>query len=143
MKAMDKLFLDANILFTAAYSESGGSRALFELAKIGKIILVSSNYAISEARHNIEKKLTEKHLVNLYKLLSELKSVDKKNFSYQEIQKYAKIIIAKDIPILLASENQKVQILITLDKKDFKTPSIKAANLPFEIMSPGEYLQSL
>ena len=30
---MDKLFLDANILFTATYSNTGASWAIFELAK--------------------------------------------------------------------------------------------------------------
>lgn len=140
---MDKLFLDANILFTAAYSESGASRALFELAKKKKLILVSSKYAITEAHHNIQKKLPEKYLINLYKLIAEISIVDKKEFCTEEIQKYEKIIVAKDIPILLATENQKAQFLVTLDKKDFKNTKIKAAKLPFTIMSPGEYLQSL
>lgn len=140
---MNKLFLDANILFTAAYSESGASRALFELAKNKKLILVSSKYAIFEARHNIQKKLTEKHLITLFKLIAELEFIDKKEFSQEEIKKHEDIIIIKDTPILLAAENQKAQFLITLDKKDFKNPKIKAAKLPFIIMSPGEYLQGL
>ncbi|MBI5753548.1 PIN domain-containing protein [Candidatus Peregrinibacteria bacterium] len=140
---MDKLFLDANILFTAAYSESGASRALFELAKKKKLLLVSSKYAITEARHNIQKKLTEKHLIGLFRLIAELEIVDDAKFSTEEIQKYEKIIIKKDVPILLAAKNQKVQFLITLDKKDFKNTKIKSTKLPFAIMSPGEYLQSL
>lgn len=140
---MDKLFLDANILFTAAYSQTGASRMLFELAKRKKLTLVSSKYAVIEAQRNVQKKLPERHLLFLYKLITELDSVTKKEFSKEELMKYEKIIIAKDAPILLAAADQKVQFLITLDKKDFINDKMKKANLPFTIMTPGEYLQSL
>ena len=54
---MKKLFLDANILFSATCSDSGASRMLFKLAKGDKVSLLSSTYAIEEALKNIEKKL--------------------------------------------------------------------------------------
>lgn len=48
-----RLFLDANVLFTAAYSPEGRSAALFELARDGRCHLLSSQHAIDEARRNI------------------------------------------------------------------------------------------
>lgn len=48
-----KLFLDANILFTAAYSEQGISRTLFRLAEAGLCSLHTSAYAADEARRNL------------------------------------------------------------------------------------------
>jgi hypothetical protein len=48
---LDRLFLDANILFSAAYRESSG---LGKLWKLRGVTLVSSAYAVGEARHNLD-----------------------------------------------------------------------------------------
>jgi predicted nucleic acid-binding protein len=55
-----KLFLDANILFTAAYSPHGASRALFDLAEAGCCTLCMSAFALEEARRNIALKASDK-----------------------------------------------------------------------------------
>lgn len=55
-----KLFLDANILFTAAYSPEGAARALFDLAEAGCCTLCTSVFALEEARRNIALKASEK-----------------------------------------------------------------------------------
>jgi predicted nucleic acid-binding protein len=46
-----RVFLDANVLFSAAYMTTGSPRALFTLARACEI--VSSGYAVEEARRNI------------------------------------------------------------------------------------------
>jgi predicted nucleic acid-binding protein len=48
-----RLFLDANVLFSAAQSIDGRARGLFKLAESGFCELVSSSHAINEARRNI------------------------------------------------------------------------------------------
>jgi len=55
-----KLFLDANILFTAAHSLEGASRALFDLAEAGCCTLCMSAFALEEARRNIALKASDK-----------------------------------------------------------------------------------
>jgi len=55
-----KLFLDANILFTAAYSEQGISRALFHLAAARKCTLITAPFAFEEAKKNQELKAPDK-----------------------------------------------------------------------------------
>ncbi len=47
---MDRLFLDANVLFSAAYREDAG---LVELWKLEDVELVTSAYAFEEARRNL------------------------------------------------------------------------------------------
>ena len=47
-------FLDANILFTAAYNSQGLARLLFDLQKRRTLSLLTSPLAIEEARTNIE-----------------------------------------------------------------------------------------
>ena len=41
-----KLFLDANIIFTAAYTPQGASGFLFSIAESGAITLCTSLYAL-------------------------------------------------------------------------------------------------
>jgi uncharacterized protein len=47
---MDRLFLDANVLFSAAYRPDAG---LGQLWKLEGAILCSSHYALEEARINL------------------------------------------------------------------------------------------
>lgn len=48
-----RLFLDANILFTAAHNPKGKSALILELGQEGLWQLVTSAYALEEARRNI------------------------------------------------------------------------------------------
>jgi predicted nucleic acid-binding protein len=50
------IFLDANILFSAAHSPEGRSAALFALARQRYCRLVTSRYALEEARRNLADK---------------------------------------------------------------------------------------
>jgi hypothetical protein len=36
----------------------------------------------------------------------------------------------------------RVEFLLTLDRKDFMTSKVFHAGLPFQIMTPGDFLQS-
>src|SRR5437879_2519148 len=47
---MDRLFLDANVLFSAAYRPNPG---LLKLWKLKNVILCSSRHALEEARINL------------------------------------------------------------------------------------------
>ena len=47
---MDRLFLDANVLFSAAYRPDAGVARLWEVSSAG---LVTSSYAVEEARRNL------------------------------------------------------------------------------------------
>jgi len=51
-----KLFLDANVLFTAAHNPGGKAAFLFDAADLGHWRLLSSAYTIEEARRNIAAK---------------------------------------------------------------------------------------
>lgn len=141
---MDTLFLDANILFAATASQTGGSHAIFRLAQHKRCTIVSSTYAVQEAHVNIERKLGRQHITEFLKLVSILEQLDQSGYYAKQLSDhYSKLIVAKDLPILLAAHTLQVKYLITLDKKDFKTPKLDKAQLPFLILTPGEYLQGL
>lgn len=48
---MDRLFLDANVLFSAAYREDSSLRRLWDLEGV---VLLTSAYALEEARRNLD-----------------------------------------------------------------------------------------
>jgi len=59
-----KLFLDANVIYSAAKSEKGASFAIFQLKEKYKLTLITSKLAIVEAERNI---LEKEHLIVINK----------------------------------------------------------------------------
>lgn len=47
---MDRLFLDANVLFSAAYRSDAGLRRLWDIG----VVLTTSTHAVQEARRNLD-----------------------------------------------------------------------------------------
>ena len=107
---MDIVFLDANVLFSAAYRPQA---KFLKLWHVPDVHLVSSVYAAEEARRNLEK--TEQR-DRLEKLLQSVKllSVLPANPLPRGIE-----LPAKDAPILLAAISSQATHLLTSDLKHF------------------------
>ena len=56
---MNRVFLDANVLFTAAHNPAGKAALVIALGVKGKWEVVSSSYAAEEARRNIVSKFPQ------------------------------------------------------------------------------------
>ena len=54
-----KLFVDSNVLFTAAHNPGGKAALVLELAKQGAWIVASCGFAVREASRNLEIKFPE------------------------------------------------------------------------------------
>lgn len=138
---MIKVFIDANVLFSAARSRAGGSAYIFKLAEKGRLKLFSARLALKEAERNLVEKKDEETLLMLYDLLERIsvqlvdadKAIAKK--------KYAGVFGAKDAPIFASAVASKAEFLITLDKKHFLHPKIAKENLPIKIVSPGQFIE--
>jgi predicted nucleic acid-binding protein len=112
-----KLFLDANVIFTAAYSGQGLSRGLFRLAAVGKCALCTSAFAHEEAVKNIQKKAPDK-LAELTTLMQQLDILPEPH--PQWINRAARLpLAAKDAPVLAAAFQGKIDIFVTGDRRDF------------------------
>ena len=118
-------FLDANILFTAAYNPQGLARLLFELQNRKSLSLLTSSLAIEEAKFNLEIKKPAA-LDDLAKLIESL----------QVTHAPARIPVVLDLPpkdllIFSAAVASKSTHLLTGDKKHFSRyfnkPNITAA----------------
>ena len=70
-----RVFLDANVLFTAAHNPEGLSRLLFDLGRHNVVTLVSSQLAVDEAHANLRRMVPDTAAA-LDPLVSRLKIVD-------------------------------------------------------------------
>jgi hypothetical protein len=108
-----KLFLDANVLFTAAHNPRGKAAFVIELAREGFWEVATSDFAMEEARRNLEAKFPEAidtlddlvgHMVLVAAALDKPCPID---------------LPEKDRPIFLSAAGARCTHLLTGDRKDF------------------------
>ena len=107
---MDRLFLDANILFSAAYGPESPLRRLWQ-AKGAE--LLTSGYAVAEARRNLEAKEQQDRLEAL---VADVRVVGESETRGLPV---GVTLREKDVPILCAAIEAKPSHLFTLDLRDF------------------------
>jgi predicted nucleic acid-binding protein len=130
----DILFLDANILFSASYRENS---RLLKFWEIKSVNLVSSSYAIEEARRNIDMPSQNDRFDNLVEKLTQILPYHKNVDLPPDIK-----IREKDIPILLSAISARANFLITGDVRDFgKFYGKKIGGVT--ILPPSDYLNRL
>jgi predicted nucleic acid-binding protein len=133
-----KLFLDANVLFTAAHNPEGKSAFVIELAGEGMWEVVTSPFALEEARRNLETKFPDAvlSLERSMKSVALVPSVIEGNCPLD--------LPRKDVPIFLSALGAGCTHLLTGDWKDFG----RFMNAPEDtsgilIQTVAEFLSSL
>jgi predicted nucleic acid-binding protein len=108
-----RLFLDANVLFTAAHNSSGKASLIIDLGVQGSWEVVSCSYAIEEARRNISIKFPDslKRFESSVSRITKAPSRSGRNCPVP--------LPEKDRPILEAAIHCKATHLLTGDIKDF------------------------
>ena len=138
-----RIFLDASVFIAASKSQSGGSALVLEVCQSRRFQAISSRAALWEARQNIKWKFSDNELVNFYRQVANLDLEMAEPATEEENTQYAQIIDKKDAHVLASAIKWHADILVTLDRKHFKTESIERARLPLIIMTPGEFLERL
>ena len=108
-----RLFLDANILFTAAHNPGGKAALLIELGSQGYWELFSSPYALEETRRNLERKFPCL-LDDLGTLLHDVHLIE-----HRAGLDFPEGLSQKDQPIFQAALACQATHLLTGDLKDF------------------------
>ena len=129
---MDRLFLDANILFSTAYRPHAGLRRLWEL---GDVELVTSSYALEEARVNLQEPMQRERLEQLVQAMRIIAG-----FITRPLPE-AVTLPDKDRPILLAAIDARATHLLTGDFRDFG-PYYGHVIEGVLILPPAAYLRS-
>ena len=108
-----RLFLDANVLFTAAHNPRGKAALIIELGGSGHWALYSSRLTVEEARRNIASKFPQcLHL--LMTILRGVRLVEHRVDLY-----FPEGLARKDQPIFQAALACRATHLLTGDLKDF------------------------
>ena len=108
-----RLFLDANVLFTAAHNPRGKAALVIDLGRQGHWELYSSGYALEEARRNLAWKFPGS--VDAVKVLSQFVRLVEQEPGGASPPSLAR----KDRPIFQAAVACKATHLLTGDLKDF------------------------
>ncbi|MEI6209592.1 MAG: PIN domain-containing protein [Desulfuromonadales bacterium] len=111
---MKRVFLDANVLFTAAHNPNGKTAFLIELAVAGKFKLFTSTYAREEAERNICAKYPG-CAVGLEHTLENITIIPVTSQSAG----CPEILPAKDAPIFAAAVQCRSTHLLTGDTRHF------------------------
>lgn len=130
---MDRLFLDANVLFSAAYREGAGVARLWHLRDVA---LVTSDYAIEEAQRNLPESDQRDRLEALLKTVERLPTT-----SLDPSARHGIALREKDWPILAGAVAGAATHLITGDVRDFGR---YFGQLLFgvKVLTPADYLRS-
>lgn len=129
---MHRLFLDANVLFSAAYRADSG---LTRLWKLSGVVLCSSRYAVEEARINLQDAGQRTRLVELSR------TVDLFDAMMGDLPRGISLP-EKDAPILLAAIEAQATHLLTGDLRHFG-PYLGKKIAGIIVLLPGEYLQTI
>jgi hypothetical protein len=124
---VDRLFLDANVLFSAAYGNPDFS-LLWDKAAEGTCLLLASPYVIEEVRRNL--KDTRK-----LEVLLERVTLVPDPFPTPECPV---ILPSKDRPVLMAAIAAGASHFLTGDRKDFG-PYFRKRIAGTLILPPAEY----
>lgn len=141
MTVKPRVFLDSSVLIAGLYSDKGGSGQILKQIKKKKVTGFISQSVIEETRRNIKDKFPSKLLPKLENLIKILNI--RENFQPKDILKYRRLVDVKDIHILVFADSSRVEFLITLDKRHFKTKKLQKANLPYKIVTPKEFLEDV
>jgi uncharacterized protein len=128
---MDRIFLNANVLFSAAYREDAG---LLKLWMLPETDVITSGYAAEEARRNLDEHAAR---ARLDKLLERTALV--LEAPHTSLPRSIKLP-EKDRPILQAAIAARATSLITGDLRDFG-PLFGRAVAGVRIETPGEFLR--
>lgn len=111
-----RIFLDANVLFSAAKS-NGAIRQLLQTLQAGGHVLVADTYVAAEARRNLDAKATSEAVAWLRGLLAqtEVSAVQPPTATPAAVL----WLPDKDRPVLMAAIALKCQALVTGDRTHF------------------------
>jgi uncharacterized protein len=132
---VDRLFLDANVLFSAAYREDAGVAVLWSLEHA---TLVSSTYAVEEARRNLPGREQKQRLESLVGKLEVVEAHTVPDSVRDSV--LAEITLPrKDLPIIGGALAAGCSHLITGDVRHFGRYFGKHIG-PVLVLPPADYI---
>ena len=135
---MKRLFLDANVLFTAAHNSDGKAAFVISQSVRGRWQVLSSDYAVEEARRNLRRKFPDR-MADLERLLAGVEIVKSAGKSMT-----LPALPEKDQPIYVTAVASRATHLLTGDIRDFGPYMNEPATTQgVTIQTVADFLESL
>lgn len=113
-----RIFLDANVLFSASRAAGPMRQLLDALTRRGHV-LVAENYVCTEARRNLAAKAGAQALADLEAILAQVETEGARQAILPSQAQAAQWLPDKDRPVLLAAMALRCDALVTGDKTHF------------------------
>lgn len=131
-----KVFLDTSVIISGIVSLKGASGAVLDLCEAQILQMIISRQVLTEADRNFGDKLPD--FVQEFRMfIQNVNPVLVPDPTVEEVKNAEKSVNSKDAPILACAIKEKVQFLITLDKR-FR---ITGSGIFLKIISPGDFLK--
>ena len=135
-----RVFMDANCLFSAIVSPSGGSGKILKMAQQKMLRLVLTRSVIQEAERNLRERKGDFAVMKLSVALTYADREIIADPSTDDESRWHEITAEKDRHILAGACKGNADVLISLDKHHILTEKVKQG-FPISVMKPGEFLQ--
>lgn len=136
---MIRLFLDASVLFSAALSETGGSRELLRLGFAGEIELVVSELVLEEARRNLAVKAP--HALPAFEVFVSSAPFIVVDATRAQVLSMARHTVLKDAPVVAAAKRARAVCVVSLDRKHLLGNLDAEGAAGLRILAPGDALR--
>jgi len=136
---MIKVFFDASAIFSALYSNQGGSYRLTSLVAERKIIGVTTQTVIKELEKNL-KKIKNIAKKEFHQFIIRRNFIVREKISESEIKPFLDVVDKKNAHVVAGAILTGCDHLVTLDKKHLNNSSVKAKISKIKIISPKESL---
>jgi predicted nucleic acid-binding protein len=138
---MIRFFVDASVLFSAAYSARGYSRDLLDLAAAEQpqVRLVLSDDVLEETRRNLAYSVPEK-IMALDRLLGAV-PFEVINPAQRSVVGAARRVAIKDAPIVAAARKAKVDGLVTFDERHLLRNPALAGYIRAPVIRPQQAVE--
>lgn len=139
---LNRVFVDASVLFAASHSKRGFARDLIKLGLRGQFTLVLSPFVIQETRRNLLSKAPE--ALSLFEAFIAPGLVHVVQPPPALVEQVASVIILKDAPVVAGAIYAGAILVATYDRKHLlsKREGILAA-FGVTVATPGEILAGL
>ncbi len=130
----------SSVLFTGIASEIGNTRVLLLLAESEQITITISEQVVTETERAIARKVP-RALNYLREAIKASKARIVRNPAIEDVLEHMDLIShPADVPIILAAMNDRVDYLVTLNRKHFMDDLGVVERSGLKILTPGEAL---
>jgi predicted nucleic acid-binding protein len=134
------VFIDASVWIAVSGSPTGGSLLVLDICRGRRFTALCSQRVLQEAQVNIRDRLLVEALIRFYRLLADVSPAIISPVTPEEGASHSGIIAAKDAHVVAAATRGGAAYLVTLDRKRLANDEVRQADLPVQMLLPGEFI---